>query len=67
MSELKETKKMKVVQPHNSDPKTIVKSYSNPKKSPLGPQKVKNDPKIKSKSSVRIEANIEMKVVPLHK
>ena len=29
------------------------------KNSPLGPQKVKNDPKIKSKSNVRIEGNIE--------
>ena len=27
--------------------------------SQLGPQKVKNDPKIKSKSNVRIEGNIE--------
>ena len=31
----------------------------SPKSSPLGPQKVKNDHKIKSKSNVRIEGNIE--------
>ena len=33
----------------------------NPKNSPLGPQKVKNDPKIKLKSKVRIEETIENK------
>ena len=41
------------------DPKKGVEPYPNPKNSPLGPQKVKNDPKIKSKSNVRIEGNIE--------
>ena len=30
-----------------------------PKNSPLGSQKVKNDPKIKSKSNVRIQGKIE--------
>ena len=35
------------------------KSYPNPKYSPLGPQKVKNNPKIKVQSNVRIEENIE--------
>ena len=38
---------------------TAFEPYPNPKNSPLGPQKVKNDPKIKSKSNVRIEGNIE--------
>ena len=37
-----------------------------PKNSPLGPQKVKNNPKIKSKEKVRIEGTIEKKVVQLH-
>ena len=32
---------------------------SRPQNSLLGPQKVKNDPKIESKSNVRIEGNIE--------
>ena len=59
MSELKETKKMKAVQLHNSDPKTVVEPYSNPKNSPLGPKKVKNDPKIKSTSKVKIKRNLE--------
>ena len=36
------------------DPKTVFEPYPNPKNSPLGLQKVKNDPKIKSKSNVRI-------------
>ena len=31
------------------EPKTVFEPYPNPKNSPLGPQKVKNDPKIKSK------------------
>ena len=39
--------------------KTVVETYPNPKNSPLEPQKVKNDPKIKSNSKVRIERNIE--------
>ena len=33
--------------------------FPNPKNNPLGPQKVKNDPKIKQKSNVRIERNKE--------
>ena len=41
------------------EPKTDFEPYTDPKNIPLGPQKVKNDPKIKSKSNVRIEANIE--------
>ena len=52
MSELKETEKMKVVQVHEQTPPTQ-------KNSPLGPQKVKKDPKIKSKSINRIERNKE--------
>ena len=47
MSELKESKKMKVVH------------YSNPKNSSLGPPNVKKDPKIKSNSKIRIERNIK--------
>merc|ERR1712198_207165 len=41
------------------DPKTVFEPYPNPKNSPLGPQKVKNDPKIKSKVDARIERNKE--------
>ena len=41
------------------DPKTVFKPYTDPKNSPLGPQKVKNDPKIESKLNVWIEGNIE--------
>ena len=59
MSELKDTKKMKVVQPHNETSKKFLIPTSTPKSSSLGPQKVKNDNKIKSKSNVRIEGNIE--------
>ena len=43
------------------DPRTVFKPYPNPnpKNSPLGPHNVKNDRKIRSKSNVRIEGNIE--------
>ena len=37
-----------------ADPKKVFEPYPKPKNSSLGPQKVKNDPKIKSKSNVRI-------------
>ena len=42
-----------------ADHKTVLEPYPNPKNSPSGPQKVKNDPKIKSKSNVRIEGTIK--------
>ena len=42
-----------------SRPQMVFEPYPNPKNSPLGPQKLKNDPKIKSKTNVRIEGNIE--------
>ena len=40
-------------------PQNSCRTLPQPKNSPLGPKKVKNDPKIKSKSKVRIERNIE--------
>ena len=49
-----------------SGTETVVEPYSKPKNNPLGPQKVKNDPKIKSKSNVKIEGNIKTKVIQLH-
>ena len=42
-------------------PKTVLEPYPDPKNGLLGPQKVKNDPKIMSKSKVRIERTIENK------
>ena len=39
------------------NPKTDLEHYPDPKESALGPQKLKNDPQIKSKSDVRIEKN----------
>ena len=41
------------------DPKTVVVPYSDPKTSPLGPKKDKNNPKIKSNSNVTIQGIIE--------
>ena len=59
MSELKVTKKMKVVQLHEQTPKQFLNPTQPKKIYPLGPQKVKNGPKIKSQSKVRIKRNIE--------
>ena len=42
-------------------PQNSFEPNPDPKNSPLGPQKVKNDPKIKSKSKVRIQEDIENK------
>ena len=39
------------------DPKTVLEPYQDPKNSPLGPEKLKNDPKIKSKPNVGIGRN----------
>ena len=55
MSELKETKKMKVVQLHEMTPKL------QSQKQPIRAQKVKNDPNSRSKSKVRIEGTVENK------
>ena len=44
-----------------SSPKTVIEPYPNPKNSPLGHQKVKNNPKIESKSKVGFEEIIENK------
>ena len=41
------------------DPKTVFEPFPDPKMSQLGPQKVENDPKIESKSNVRVDRNIE--------
>ena len=38
---------MKVDELDELDSKTVFKTYLDPKNSPLGPQKVKSDPKIK--------------------
>ena len=43
-------------------PKSVFETHPNPKNSPLGPQKVKNDPKIKKKKVGRIEENIENRI-----
>ena len=58
MSESKETTKMKVVQLHEYTQKQLSNPTPTPKK-PIGPQKINNYPKIKLKSKVRIERNIE--------
>ena len=42
-----------------SRPQTIFLTLLQPQKLPIRALKVKNDPKIKSKSNVRIEENIE--------
>ena len=44
-----------------SSPKRVFELFLNPKNIPIGPQKVKNDPKIKSKLNIRIERNKDNK------
>ena len=44
-----------------SRPQKSFSTLPDPKNSPLGPRKVKNDPKIQSKSKVRNEGSIESK------
>ena len=55
---------MKVVQLHEKTPKQFLNPFQTLK--PIMAQKVKNDPKIKSKSKVRIVGNIENERFPLH-
>ena len=49
---------MKVVQLHEETSKWFLNLHQ-PQKSPLGPQKDKNDPKTKLNSNVRIQGIIE--------
>ena len=58
MSELKETKKMKLIQLHEESPKQF-SNPTQPQKQALEPQKDKKDPNIKSKPNVRIGRNKE--------
>ena len=44
-----------------SGPEKSLKPHIEPKNSPLGPKKVKNSPKIKPNSNVRIKGNKENK------
>ena len=48
-----------------SRPKNSFEPYPDPKNSPLGLEKVKTTPKL-NQSKVRIEGNIEKKIVQLH-
>ena len=59
MSELKESQKMKVVQLHELTPKQFSNPILTQKNNPLGPQKDKNDHKIKSNLNVRIQGILE--------
>ena len=58
-AEIEQNSENKSYQSILGDPKTVFEPYPNPKNSPLGPQNVKNDPKIKSKSNVRVKRNKE--------
>ena len=61
ISEFRESQKTKVVQLQEWRPKQFLNI--EPKNSQLGPQKVKNNHKIKLKSNVRIEGNKENKSI----
>ena len=58
-AEIEQNTESKRYQSILADPKTVFKPYPDPKNSPLGPKKLKNDPKIKSKSNVGFEENID--------
>ena len=49
-----------------SRPQNSCRTLPQPEKSPLGPQKVKNDPKIKQKSIPELTETYKMKVEQLH-
>ena len=57
MSEFRESKKMKAVQLQERTKEKLLNS--DPQTSPMGPQKDKIDPKIKSNLNVRIQGIIE--------
>ena len=65
MSELKETKKIKVVKLHEWTPKQFLSPTLNTKIAQQGPKKL-NNPKIKSKSNVRIKETKKMKIIALY-
>ena len=60
MSELKETKKMKVVLIHEQPPKQLSNPTTTPNIARQGTKELKrNTPKLSKKSNVRIDENIE--------
>ena len=50
------TQKTKVISLYEETPKQFFNPYPDPKNSQLGPKKVKNDHKIKSKSKIELKA-----------
>ena len=66
MSEFKETKKMKVVQLHERNPKTVFEPFYSPKYSQLGPKKSKITPKLSQNQMSELKETKKMKVVQLH-
>ena len=65
-SELKETKKIKVVQLYEYTLKKGVEPYTTPKIAHQGPKKVKNDPKNNQNQRTKLKETEKMKVVELH-
>ena len=49
-----------------SKPKNSFQRYPDQENSQLGPQKLKNNPKIKSITNIRIEETIENKNLQIH-
>ena len=66
MSELKEKKKIKVVQLHEYTPKQLSNPTPTQKNSQLGLQKVKNYPKLNQDQMSELKKTKKMKVVQLH-
>ena len=66
MSELKETKKMKVVQLHESTPNQLLNPTPTPKIACQGPKKSKMAPKLSQNQMSELKEKKKMKVVQLH-
>ena len=66
MSELKEKKKIKVVQLHEQTPKQLWKPTPTPKPAQYGPKKTKTTPKLGQNQMSELKRTQKMKVVQLH-
>ena len=57
---------MKVVKSHEETPKYFFELYSNPKSIPLGPQKIKNNPKLSQNQMPELKVTKKMKIIALY-
>ena len=65
MSELKETKKMKIIALYEQSPKEFEPDIDH-KNSPIGPQKVKTTPKLSQNQMSELKETKKMKIIALY-